>query len=129
MTLAKLSVQTNAQVGTGLDNRTIFWYNTRMTSENNTISDSLSRFNLETHPINRGFTMTFANRVTVSVRWGEGNYSDGKTTAECAAWNADTHTWVHVEGFDYHGDDVLPRLTTDQVAKFIFVASTINPNL
>ena len=100
-----------------------------MTSENNTISDSLSRFNLETNPDNRGFTMTFQNRITVSVRWGEAYFSDGKTTAECAAWNADTYTWVHVEGFDYHGDDVLARLTTDQVAKFIFVASTINPNL
>lgn len=119
----------NAQVETGLDNRTIFWYNTRMMTENSNISDSLSRFNLETHRVNRGFTMTFANRVTVSVRWGEGNYSDGKTTAEVAAWNADTHMWVHVEGFDYHGDNVLARLTTDEVAKFIFVASTINPNL
>lgn len=99
-----------------------------MTNTEN-ISDSLSRFNLIPHPTNRGFTMTFANRITVSVRWGEGNYSDGKTTAECAAWNADTHTWVDVEGFDYHGDNVLARLTTDQVAKFIFVASTMNPNL
>ena len=127
--LARLPLRMNAQVETGLDNRTIFWYNTRMMTENSTISDSLARFNLIPHPINRGFTMTFANRVTVSVRWGEGNYSDGKTTAECAAWNADTHMWVHVEGFDYHGDDVLPRLTTDEVAKFVFVASTINPNL
>ena len=114
---------------TELDTRPNFWYNIRMTSENSTISDSLSRFNLETHPSNRGFTMTFANRVTVSVRWGEGNYSDGKTTAEVAAWNADTHVWVHVEGFNYDHDDVLPRLTTDEVAKFIFVASTMNPNL
>jgi len=119
----------NAQVETGLDNRTIFWYNTRMMTEDSTISDSLARFNLEPHRVNRGFTMTFTNRVTVSVRWGEGNYSDGKTTAECAAWNADTHAWVHVEGFDYNGEDILARLTTDQVAKFIFVASTINPNL
>lgn len=99
-----------------------------MTNTEN-ISDSLARFNLETHPVNRGFTMTFANRVTVSVRWGEANYADGKTTAEVAAWNADTHTWIHVEGFDYHGDDVLTHRTTDEVAKFIFVASTMNPNL
>jgi hypothetical protein len=99
-----------------------------MTTASNTISDSLPRFNLVPHPVNRGFTMTFTNRVTVSIRWGEANYSDGKTTAECAAWNADTHTWVRVEGFDYHGDDVLPRLTTDEVAKFIFVASQIRNN-
>lgn len=119
----------NAQVGTGLDKHPDLWYNTRMMTEDSTISDSLARFNLEPHRVNRGFTMTFTNRVTVSVRWGEGNYSDGKTTAECAAWNADTHAWVHVEGFDYYGENVLARLTTDQVAKFIFVASTINPNL
>jgi len=100
-----------------------------MMTENSNISDSLPRFNLQPHSINRGFTMTFDNRVTVSVRWGEGNYSDGKTTAEVAAWNADTHLWVRVEGFDYGTDVVLARLTTDEVAKFIFVASTMNPNL
>lgn len=127
MTLARLPAQTSAQVETGLDTHPVLWYNARMTSENSTISDSLARFNLETHPVNRGFTMTFANRVTVSIRWGEANYSDGKTTAECAAWNADTHAWIHVPGFPEM--DVLGRLTTDEVAKFIFVASTINPNL
>ena len=100
-----------------------------MSNDTDTISDSVSRFNLIPNNVNKGFTMIFANRVTVSVRWGEGNYSDGKTTAEVAAWNADTHVWVHVEGFNYDHDDVLPRLTTDQVAKFIFVASTMNPNL
>ena len=67
--------------------------------------------------------MTFANRVTVSVRWGEGNYSDGKTTAECAAWNADNHVWIHVNGFDYHGEDVLARMETHEVARFIYNAS------
>ena len=95
----------------------------------NTISDSISRFNLVTDSHNKGFTMTFANRVTVSIRWGSFNFSDGKTTAECAAWNADTHEWVHVNDFDYGVDDVLPRLNprlnTDQVAKFIYMASTI----
>ena len=114
---------------TGLDTRPNFWYNIPMSNDTDTISVSVSHFNLFPNHVNKGFTMTFANRVTVSVRWGEGNYSDGKTTAECAAWNADTYTWVHVEGFNYDHDDVLPRLTTDQVAKFIFVASTMNPNL
>ena len=114
---------------TGLDTRPNFWYNIPMSNDTDTISVSVSHFNLFPNNVNKGFTMTFANRVTVSVRWGEGNYSDGKTTAEVAAWNADTHLWVHVEGFDYGTDDVLPRLNTDQVAKFIFVASTMNPNL
>lgn len=92
-----------------------------MSNDTNTISDSLPRLNLVTHDSNRGFTMTFSNRVTVSVRWGDFNYSDGKTTAECAAWNADTHKWVHVDGFGY--SDVVGRLTTDEVAKFMFNAS------
>lgn len=91
-------------------------------------SDTLLRFNLVSASHNRGFTMTFANRVTVSVRWGEYNYSDQKTTAEAAAWNADTHDWVHVDGFDYGGDDVLPHLTTDRVAEFVYNASKMPHN-
>jgi hypothetical protein len=94
-------------------------------SNTNTISDSLPRINLNDHPYNKGFTMTFQNRITVSIRWGCMNYSDGKTTAECAAWNADNHAWVHVVGFNYYGDDVLGRLSTDDVAKFIYMASTM----
>jgi hypothetical protein len=94
-----------------------------MTTENSTISDSLSRINLDTHPVRQGFTMTFDNRITVSIRWGSCNYSDGRTNAECAAWNADTHDWIHVIGFDYCGDDVLARLSTDEVAKFVYNAS------
>lgn len=91
----------------------------------NSISDKLARLNLNDNPHNKGFTMTFQNRITVSIRWGEMNYSDGKTTAECAAWNADNHAWVHVVGFNYYGDDVLGRLSTDDVAKFMYMASTM----
>jgi len=87
----------------------------------NTISDSLSRINLISSSLNRGFTMTFDNRVTVSVRWGTANYSDGKTTAEVAAWNTDTHEWVHVPGFA--SIDVIGHLTSDQIAEFMFAAS------
>jgi hypothetical protein len=94
-----------------------------MTTENSTISDSLSRINIITDSVNMGFTMTFTNRITVSIRIGSMNYSDGKTNAECAAWNADTHDWVHVIGFNYCGDDVLARISTDDVAEFIYNAS------
>jgi len=93
-------------------------------SNTDTISDSLPRINLNDNPYNKGFTMTFSNRITVSIRWGKANYSDGKTTAECAAWTA-AHKWVHVIGFDYNDDDVLGRLSTDEVAKFIYMASTM----
>lgn len=92
-----------------------------MTNENNTISDSLSRINLETNPVNHGFTMTFPNRITVSIRWGKFNYSDGKTTAECAAWNADTHAWIHVD--DFGDNDVHGHMETHEVARFIYNAS------
>jgi hypothetical protein len=94
-------------------------------SNTDTISDSLSRINLDAHPMRKGFTMTFSNRITVSIRWGEANYSDGKTTAECAAWDADTHKWIHVIGFNYYDNDVLGHLTSDDVAKFIYMASTM----
>lgn len=88
------------------------------------ISDSLPRFNLVSDSTNRGFTMTFANRVTVSVRWGIHNYSNQKTTAEVGAWNADNHDWVRVPGFgDY--SQVMGHLTTDDVARFIHNASTM----
>jgi hypothetical protein len=90
-----------------------------------TVSDSLNRFNLVTSDHNRGFTMTFSNRVTVSVRWGKYNYSDGKTTAEVAARDADTDEWVHVTGYDYNHDDVLGHLTTNEVAKFVHAAATM----
>ena len=88
------------------------------------ISDTLSRLNLVADPVNRGFTMTFKNRVTVSIRWGNFNYSDRKTPAECAAWNADTDDWVRVPDFgDY--DSVIGHLNTDDVAKFMYNASTM----
>lgn len=86
------------------------------------ISDSLPRFNLISDSTNHGFTMTFANRVTVSIRWGTFNYSDGKTTAEVGAWNADNHDWLRVPGFGEY-DQVIGHLSTDDVAKFIHNAS------
>jgi len=124
VTLAIPSHTTLCRAQTRLDSTKIFWYNTTM-SNTDTISDSLSRINLDTHPTRKGFTMTFSNRITVSIRWGEANYSDGKTTAECAAWNTDTYKWIHVIGFDYNDDDVLGHLNSDDVAKFIYMASTM----
>ena len=86
------------------------------------ISDSLSRINLTTDSHNRGFNMTFDNRVTVSIRWGKMNYSNGKTTAEVAAWNADTHDWVRVPDFGEY-NQVMGHLSTNDVARFIYNAS------
>ena len=102
-----------------LDGDPKVWYNTRMATDTPPISDSLTRINLITNPANHGFTMTFPNRITVSIRWGSMSYSDGRTTAECAAWDADTHDWIHIDEFDYNGDDVLPRMETHEIARFI----------
>jgi hypothetical protein len=38
-----------------------------------------------------GFQMTFANGWTVSIQWGYGNYSSGKT-AEVARWSSDANS-------------------------------------
>lgn len=92
-------------------------------NDNTNISDSLCRINLDATPYHKGFTMTFPNRITVSVAFGSGNYSDGKTNAECAAWRADDHRWVRIDGFEYYNDDVLPRMETHEIARFIYNAS------
>lgn len=83
-------------------------------------------FFLATDPTNQGFTMTYPNGITVSIRWGTVSYSDGQTTAEVAAWWNDKHnSWVHVPEFEYGGDDVLPHLTTVEVTRFMVNAMNI----
>jgi len=83
---------------------------------------------------NHGFMLTFANRWTISVRWGENNYSDYKTTvhsldelesdmhkantAECAVWDAEG-TW---QQFGY--DTVCGHMDSDAVAKLITEVSS-----
>ncbi len=88
---------------------------------------------------NSGFSITFENGNTVSVRWGPGNYCnpvhpEGRmaphdapqradvwesTTAEVAAWDSDGN-W-HNHGMD----QVSGWLTPEEVAKFItFVATS-----
>lgn len=81
------------------------------------ISTSKPAFELYTEPRSRGFTLTFKNGVTVSIRWGIMNYSNGFTTAECAAFVG--HGFIHVPGFMYGDDDVLGHQAPDEVARFI----------
>jgi hypothetical protein len=88
---------------------------------------------------NRGFTMLFPNGIVVSVRWGTMNYSDNNllqqtkptmndsaTSAECAAWSFKTKEFVKVPEFGMDGDDVLPRMNTSEVARFIYNASLMS---
>ena len=84
----------------------------------------MSKFYLCSHEINQGFTMTFLNGVTVSVRWGSGNYSDGKTTAEVAAMNSNGD-FIPVTGYEsyWREDEVIGRMNTDFVVDWMFAAS------
>lgn len=84
---------------------------------------------LYTDPINQGFTMTYPNGITVSIRWGSMSYSDGKTTAEVAAWyntsNDEDREWIHVPEFNYGGDDVLCNMSPVEITRFMVNAMNI----
>lgn len=75
--------------------------------------------------IKAGFQMTFDNGNTISVQFGCGNYCvnkhisrDNSTDAEIAIWN--------IEGvwYNFVGDNVAGYCNMDEVAKWIFFAST-----
>lgn len=83
---------------------------------------------------NKGFHMTFANGLTVSVQFGAGNYCEHyhddvgceqicehweSKDAEVAVW--DRHgNWITRQFYDQDiGDDVLGGQSTDEVAKLI----------
>jgi hypothetical protein len=73
-----------------------------------------------------GFTVTFDNGITASVRWGMGNYCrredksdfNRAMTAECAALDS-FGEFVRVPGMTYDNDDVLPNRTPRQVLEFL----------
>ena len=89
----------------------------------------LQNFNL--YP--NGFTMVFPNGLKASVRWGFGNYCvrnnpkdfSAAMTAEVAALDT-LGDFVHVPGFDYQGDDVLPSLSPQQVLAFLNALATMD---
>ena len=65
--------------------------------------------------IHNGITMKFSNGNTISIQFAKTNYSNGKTNAEVAAWDADGE-WISLG--DGQGD-VVGWQTTDQVADII----------
>jgi hypothetical protein len=74
----------------------------------------------------QGFCMQFANGVIVSIRWGEYNYSDlGKTTAEVAAIRDED--FICVPGYEsqWEYDQVIGRLISDEVVKFMHAAANM----
>jgi len=83
----------------------------------------------------KGLQITFENGVTVSVQWGEGNYSSNRTpeaavfcqeptpqckTAEVAIWRGDE--W----GTFSDGDQVKGWQTPDQVSQWMHLAQTMS---
>lgn len=89
---------------------------------------------------NKGFHMTFANGLTISVQFGPFNYCDQRSTfpnarpedqeiwksgtAEIGIWNSEG--WKTNQFINCHGDDVIGHLTADQVAELIYKVSTFN---
>lgn len=66
--------------------------------------------------VQRGFQMTFANGITVSVAFGSMNYCDnGKTTAEVWCWDANGNS-VSVPGY---GKDVVGHLSPEEVLSYM----------
>lgn len=92
----------------------------------------MSEFTACKESVNNGFTMTFPNGYTVSVRWGWGNYCDNRS------WNVDyynnppdcsTSSNAEVAVWGSNGDfvqapgvrgDVWTCQTTQEVALLVF---------
>ena len=65
-----------------------------------------------------GFSMTFSNELTISVQYGEGNYStrnekDEAISAEIAIWD-NNGKW-----FDFGNDVVMGWVSPDEIADWI----------
>lgn len=72
---------------------------------------------------NKGFQLTFRNKLTISVQWGRGNYATGVTeeldmtsalSAEVMIWCNDTDRTL-----SFGRDEVKGWLSSDQVAIII----------
>lgn len=90
-----------------------------------------------------GFVIQFPNGYAASIRWGEHNYAvninPDHTDSHMAALDAEAAAFVwdlsegdapgfyHVDGFDYGGDDVLPCMSPDNVAEFIYKVANLPP--
>jgi hypothetical protein len=81
--------------------------------------------------LNKGFTLTFENGLTISVQFGHGNYCGRRNTpnpdevnsittsfdAEIAIWN-DRCIW-----YNFGGSEVKGWVNPDEIAKWIYVVS------
>jgi hypothetical protein len=111
------------------------------------VPDGSPRFAITDH---KGVQFTFANGITISIQWGPQNYCadywDFKTLesfdaprqasawkspdAEVALWRARNARWCTKEAYaalnngEDCGDDVLPALSPDEVARYIAWAAS-----
>jgi hypothetical protein len=86
---------------------------------------------------NKGFSLTFENGITISVQFGSGNYCERKnlhanyssemlndiiesSDAEIAIWDEDDN-W-----FNFGSDTVRGWCSANEVARWIYIASTSN---
>jgi hypothetical protein len=87
-----------------------------------------------------GIQMSFSNGNTISIQWGNGNYSCNKggetkeyaSSAEIAIWNTEGvwYLFNHKEVYDEENEDAWPEEVkgwcgTTEVAHWIYQASTM----
>jgi hypothetical protein len=77
---------------------------------------------------NKGFTLTFENKWTISVQWGTGNYCSVKDLGALPTLEKTKDRWTATSAeicvWDPDGDVVLPNsvmgwVSVDDVAKYI----------
>jgi len=77
----------------------------------------------------RGFNVTLANQVYVSVKFGFGSYSDGgNTTAEVAVIDKDNNWYVFSNGKlipNPDGSEANSHITPDQLADIMYLAKQL----
>ena len=78
----------------------------------------------------KGFHLTFDNNWTASIQFEEGNYSDGESTAEVAAWFNDYSmpNWHQKIWLDFGDNTVKGWLSTNEVASFISAVANFPSN-
>ena len=95
----------------------------------------------------KGFSMSFASGLTISVQFGYGNYCENRhnqnqrnnerslqavdletssQNAEIAIWETESGNWVTNNFIDCHGDEVIGYLSADQVAALIAKVASIH---
>lgn len=97
--------------------------------------------------MNKGFHITYANGITVSVQWGPYNYTGQQYSkslpqvtmnngaiapaAEVAAWD-EKNNWITnyiatLINKKHYDNDIMPEVTPDELVTFMYFASILTP--